>query len=195
MVTFIVGTIISAISLNFTMLMVGRIVQAVGAGIIFPLIGLLVITITTLPFTMLTEMTSLTYLTVAFAVRMIGLSMVMMPATTAGLNVLPNSLIPHGTAMMNTMRQVAASIGTGAFITIMTIAAKDPETFGNSGLIHGVNVSFYWMTAVTFVGFILTLFIQRAEKRDQRIKKYDKLKTINGSFLDMLTFLGYFNAI
>lgn len=37
MVTFIVGTIISAISLNFTMLMVGRIVQAVGAGIIFPL--------------------------------------------------------------------------------------------------------------------------------------------------------------
>src|SRR5699024_11966128 len=103
MVTFIVGTIISAISLNFTMLMVGRIVQAVGAGIIFPLIGLLVITFTTLPFTMLTEMTSFTYLTVAFAVRMIGLSMVMMPATTAVLHVLPNSLFPHASSLMITM--------------------------------------------------------------------------------------------
>src|SRR5699024_9277836 len=37
MLTFIIGTLISAISLNFTMLMVGRIVQAIGAGIIFPL--------------------------------------------------------------------------------------------------------------------------------------------------------------
>src|SRR5699024_6461175 len=32
-----IGTIIGAISLNFTMLMIGRIVQAVGAGVIMPL--------------------------------------------------------------------------------------------------------------------------------------------------------------
>src|SRR5690625_1951085 len=37
MVIFIIGTLICAISLNFPMLMVGRIIQAAGAGIIFPL--------------------------------------------------------------------------------------------------------------------------------------------------------------
>src|SRR5699024_4142638 len=125
-----------------------------------------IITVTTLLFTNLTTETSLTYLTVSFAIRMIGLSMVMMPATTAGLNILPNRLMPHGTAMMNTMRQVAASIGTGAFITIMTISAKNPDTFGAMGLIHGVNVSFYAMTAVTFIGFILAIFVKDKGKTE-----------------------------
>jgi len=138
---------------------VGKIFDAIGGRWLL-IIGLFIITVTTLLFTNLTTETSLTYLTVSFAVRMFGLSMVMMPATTAGLNILPDKLMPHGTAMMNTMRQVAASIGTGAFITIMTISAKDPETFGAQGLIHGVNVSFYAMTAVTFVAFILALFVK-----------------------------------
>lgn len=139
--------------------LVGKIFDAVGGRWLL-IIGLFIITFTTLLFTNLTEETSLTYLTVSFAVRMIGLSMVMMPATTAGLNILPNHLMPHGTAMMNTMRQVAASIGTGAFITIMTISAKDSGTYGNAGLIHGVNISFYVMTAVTFIAFILAWFVK-----------------------------------
>src|SRR5690625_2782394 len=37
MVIFIFGTLICAISVNFPMLMIGRIIQATGAGIIFPL--------------------------------------------------------------------------------------------------------------------------------------------------------------
>lgn len=142
---------------------VGKIFDAVGGRWLL-IIGLFIITVTTLLFTNLTEETSLTYLTISFAVRMVGLSMVMMPATTAGLNILPNELMPHGTAMMNTMRQVAASIGTGAFITIMTITAKDPATYGNAGLIHGVNISFYVMTAVTFIAFVLALFVRDKEK-------------------------------
>lgn len=142
---------------------IGRIFDRVGGRWLL-IIGLSIVTVTTLLFTNLTEETSLTYLTVSFAVRMVGLSMVMMPAQTAGLNILPNHLMPHGTAMMNTMRQVAASIGTGIFITIMTISAKDPDVYGNEGLIHGVNVSFYVMTAVTFVAFVLALFVKDSKK-------------------------------
>src|SRR5699024_627906 len=37
MMIFIVGTFIGAISLNFPMLMIGRVVQAIGAGIAMPL--------------------------------------------------------------------------------------------------------------------------------------------------------------
>ena len=144
---------------------VGKIFDAVGGRWLL-IIGLFITTATTLLFTNLTQETSLVYLTFSFAVRMIGLSMIMMPATTAGLNILPNRLMPHGTAMMNTMRQVAASIGTGAFITIMTISAKDPDKFGAEGLIHGVNVSFYAMTAITFVAFILALFVKNAPKEN-----------------------------
>lgn len=144
---------------------VGKIFDAVGARWLL-IIGLFIMTTTTLLFTNLTAETSLLFLIVAFAVRMVGLSMVTMPATTAGINVLPNRLIPHGTAMMNTMRQVAASIGTGIFITIMTMSAKDPEIFGVQGLIHGVNISFYAMTGLTAVAFVLSFFVKKQRERE-----------------------------
>src|SRR5690625_7766197 len=51
---------------------------------------------------------------------MLGTAMVLMPVTTAALNELPRSLIPHGTAMNNTMRQVAASMGTAVPIEAAT---------------------------------------------------------------------------
>ncbi|MDD1513690.1 multidrug resistance protein [Priestia megaterium] len=39
---------------------------------------------------------------------------------TAGMNQLPQHLISHGTALSNTIRQVAGSIGTAILVTIMT---------------------------------------------------------------------------
>lgn len=148
-----------ALLMGFASPIIGRVFDRVGARWLL-IIGMLIMATTTLLFTNLTENTSLFYLTVAFAVRMLGIAMVMMPSTTAGLNILPIHLISHGTAMINTMRQVAASIGTAIFITIMTVAALEPSSSTDlSALIHGVNISFYVMTGVTFVGLILTLFI------------------------------------
>src|SRR5699024_10620551 len=103
-----------------------------------------IVVITTIPYTRLTADVSLTYLTIVFAIRMFGISMVMMPSQTAGLNVLSRRLIPHGTAMTNTMRQVAASIGTASLITVMSVTALTPTGPEDSqALIHGVNISFY----------------------------------------------------
>ena len=39
---------------------------------------------------------------------------------TAGMNQLPQHLISHGTALSNTIRQVAGSIGTAILVTITT---------------------------------------------------------------------------
>lgn len=143
---------------------VGRIFDRYGGRWLL-IIGLFIMTVTTLLFVNLTEHTTLLFLTVAFGVRMIGIAMVLMPATTAGLNVLPDRLMPHGTAMINTMRQVAASIGTGMLITVMTMSAKSQAIHGVQGLIHGVNVSFYVTTAVSLVAFVLALFIQDERHR------------------------------
>src|SRR5699024_10701657 len=55
--------------------------------------------------------------------RMIAIAMVMMPMTTLALNQLPDDLIPHGTAVNNTFRQVSGSIGTAVLVTIMSTAA------------------------------------------------------------------------
>ena len=123
------------------------------------IIGLSIVTVTTFMFTDLTAQTTFTYLAVINALRMFGVSMVMMPVTTAGLNQLPTHLIPHGTAMNNTMRQVAGAVGTALLVTVMTSNAL-PEQ-GVNGLIHGVNVSFAVAGISAGIGLLLALLIKR----------------------------------
>lgn len=55
-----------------------------------------------------------------YIVRSFGMAFVMMPIMTAGMNALPPCLISHGNAFVNTMRQLAGSIGTAILVTVMT---------------------------------------------------------------------------
>lgn len=142
---------------------IGKIFDAVGVRWLL-IIGLSITTVTTLFFTNLTPETSFIYITIVFAIRMVGIVMIMMPSTTAGLNALPERLIAHGTAMSNTMRQVAASIGTALLITVMTVAAKDPSEAGMQGLVDGVNIAFYVATAITLFALILSFFVKDQKK-------------------------------
>ncbi|GAW64171.1 major facilitator superfamily permease [Ligilactobacillus acidipiscis DSM 15836] len=72
--------------------------------------GMVLLTLATLPFMWLTLDTPTIYIVFLYAIRMFGISMVMMPVTTSGMNALPDSLIADGTASNNTVRQVASSI-------------------------------------------------------------------------------------
>jgi len=121
-------------------------------------IGLLLLSLTTLAFTNLSEDTSFAFLSTMNAFRMVSIAMVMMPMTTLALNQLPNHLIPHGTAMNNTFRQVAGSVGTAVLVTIMSTAALPEDTL--AGAIHGVNVSFIVAGIAAFAGFILSFKIK-----------------------------------
>ncbi len=148
----------------------GRIFDKIGARYL-AIIGLSIMTITTFMFTNLTANTSLTYLTIVFTIRMLGMSMVMMPVTTAGLNQLPKRLIPHGTAMNNTMRQVAASIGTAILITVMTATQLDTGASTNpNDMIRGVNIAFYVATFLTAVALVLSFYIKRSTPAEDRAR-------------------------
>lgn len=104
-------------------------------------------------FTNLSEDTSFTYLAIMNAIRMLSIAMVMMPTTTLGLNQLPDSLIPHGSAMNNTFRQVAGSVGTALLVTIMVTAAIPDGT--TQGAITGVNISFVVAGIIAIIGLVL----------------------------------------
>lgn len=121
--------------------------------------GLGIVTMTTFMFTVLDTETTFTYLAVVNAVRMLGISMVMMPSTTAGLNQLSNKLVPHGTAMNNTMRQIAGAVGTALFVSVMTMTMIPDQ--GAEGMIHGVNMSFILTGIFSLVGFILAFRLRK----------------------------------
>lgn len=97
----------------------GKIFDKFGIRIL-AVIGLSITTYATWEFTKLTGDTPYKTILGFYILRSFGMSMLMMPIMTAGMNALPLKLISHGTAMSNTIRQVAGSIGTAILVTIMT---------------------------------------------------------------------------
>ncbi len=138
----------------------GRIFDRIGAKWL-ALTGLTIITVSSFAFSFLGPATSFTYITVLYGIRMFGLSMVMMPAATAGLNQLPKRLIPHGAAMDNTMRMIAASVGTAILVTVMTTTeetAKHLPDIAHPDM-YGANIAFMVISVLSLVGIVLTFFI------------------------------------
>lgn len=66
---------------------------------------------------------------------MIGLGMMITPLLTDSLGALPETLYPHGSAILSTLQQVAGAFGTAVFISVATAATVNPEGLpGPAGL-------------------------------------------------------------
>ena len=104
---------------------------------------------------------SLVWVATIFAVMMIGISMMMMPLMTAGINALPPHLIPHGTAMNNTIRMVGGSIGTATLISVMSHASlntslQEPK----QAAMEGIQNSFMLASILGILGLLLAFRIK-----------------------------------
>ncbi|MEI4789681.1 MDR family MFS transporter [Bacillus sp. FJAT-53060] len=158
-----------ALFMGFLSPLIGRIFDKVG-GKGLALGGFAILTVTTLPLMMLSLDSSITLITVAYTVRLIGVGMIMMPLTTAGINSLPPHLIPHGTAMNNTMRQMGGSIGTAVLVSIMSSSAANAELANPmKSAVHGMNMSFFVAGLIAVIGLILSTFLN--EKRNHKVMK------------------------
>lgn len=138
------------------------------------IVGMTLLVAGTIPFMFLTKDTSTMYIIVFYAVRFFGISMVMMPMSTAGMNSLPLNMMSHGTAVNNTIRQVAGSIGTAILITVLSnvtknnmpekaLAMTDPKGFASQAMtanLDGMQAAFLVAVAFAVVGLILSLFVK-----------------------------------
>lgn len=138
--------------------------------------GLLLMMVALWLFTQLDTGSTRGYLIMLHIILMIGISLVMMPAQTTGLNQLPRSLYPHGTAIMNTLTQVAGAIGTALFITIFTNGSRSyMAQFGDNppageqvnGLVAGMQDAFWIAFLVGFIALALGFFIKRTTNAQQ----------------------------
>lgn len=121
-----------------------------------------------------TTETTITMIIILHSLLMVGVSLVMMPAQTNGLNQLPKELYPDGTALMNTLQQVSGAIGTTVAITIMSASQKsymmklenplDPAAIGAS-LTAGVQDAFIFGLLLAVAGLVVSLFIKNAREK------------------------------
>ncbi|OMF85826.1 DHA2 family efflux MFS transporter permease subunit [Paenibacillus sp. FSL R7-0273] len=151
-------------------------------------IGLLITTITTWEFSQISTTTTYTHLILTYTARMFGMSMLMMPIVTAGLNQLPQRLSSHGTAMSNTLRTVGGALGMALFVSLMTNRTKsniaDAVASGavsqtdkaamlkltQEATINGITHAFTVATWVTAVALVLALFIRKTSPQADFIK-------------------------
>ena len=171
----------------------GRLFDKFG-GRILALTGLTIMTVSTFYFSRLTFDTSYNYLMMLNAIRLFGMSMVMMPVSTNGLNQLPARFYPHGTAMNNTLNQVSGAIGTALLVTIMStrqetqITKLTAEAMDNIGgqtteaalaemqqqilmkaMLEGINFAFLIASLIAVVALVLAFFIKRVTQEVETI--------------------------
>lgn len=176
-----------ALVMGFMSPVTGKLFDKYGAKVL-AITGMAIVTLSTYYFSELSVETTYLHIMFLYTIRMLGISMVMMPVMTNGLNTLPMKAYPHGTAMNNTLQQVSGAIGSALLITVMntraTAAAGDlakkgtnPAEIMNISLMEGINYTFYISTFIAAVALALTLFIKKPirqvteEEKDQVYKQ------------------------
>ncbi|GAA0307950.1 EmrB/QacA subfamily drug resistance transporter [Gracilibacillus halotolerans] len=154
--------------------------------------GLSITIITSFMFSRLDMEIAFSSLVILFAIRALGMSMVFMPIMTNGLNELPAKFYPHGTAMNNTMQQVAGAIGSALLISIMNARAESKAIelseeamasstglsedelamlqmqIENEATLNGINFAFFTSTFIIMLALILTIFMRRITAEDAK---------------------------
>ncbi len=97
----------------------GKLLDAIGLKPL-AIFGIAVMTYATWELTKLNMDTPYMTIMGIYVLRSFGMAFIMMPMVTAAINALPGRLASHGNAFLNTMRQLAGSIGTAILVTVMT---------------------------------------------------------------------------
>lgn len=167
-----------ALLMGLMMPVAGRLFDRFGAKWL-SIIGIVITIVTTIAFVSLTSSTSYVYLLLMSTCRRIGMTLFLMPITTAELNQLPASLHSHGTAISNTVKQVSGAIGTALLVTILTSRAQthavklaaegtitDPAQLLQKASIDGMNDAYLAVIIFGIIGLVLSFFITKNKQDD-----------------------------
>ncbi len=180
-----------ALVMGFLMPVAGKLFDRFGAKWL-AVIGMVITIVTTIGFIDLTDSTSYGYLVLMSTGRRIGMALLMMPIQTAGLNQLPPRLGAHGTAISNTVRQVAGAVGTSLLVSVMTSRTTahvqdmmatgaanglSQKQLATESMIQGINDAYVVIIGIAVVGLVLSFFIKRTKQtKEEEIKQVVRQK-------------------
>ncbi|MCC3279431.1 DHA2 family efflux MFS transporter permease subunit [Arthrobacter sp. zg-Y40] len=114
--------------------------------------------------TMLTDETPVGVVILLHCLLNAGLGFIFTPLFTSALGSLDKSLYSHGSAIINTLQQLAGAAGTAVFITLMTTGTTTALADGASAVsaaASGVHTAFFWGAVVSLVAVAASLFVRR----------------------------------
>lgn len=99
----------------------------------------------------LSDHTSVLAIALLFALRALGIGMLLMTLVTWGMKGIDPALTGDGTALLTSLRTVAGAMGTALFVSLLSVRTDaDP--------IAGVDRSFAWISVMCGILFLLAVF-------------------------------------
>lgn len=154
------GAIINALLSPVT----GKLFDKYGAKPLF-IFGLLLIAISMWLVIDLSSTTSYVYILVRTIVLRIGLAFITMPLNTAALNAIPRELASHGSAVNNTIRQLAGAIGTAVIVTVYSLQLTDSSVPANESYANAASSTYFYMFILAIIAFIIVLFVPKHKRK------------------------------
>lgn len=154
------GAIINALLSPVT----GKLFDKYGAKPLF-IFGLLLIAISMWLVIDLSSTTSYVYILVRTIVLRIGLAFITMPLNTAALNAIPRELASHGSAVNNTIRQLAGAIGTAVIVTVYSLQLTDSSVPANESYANAASSTYFYMFILAVIAFIIVLFVPKHKRK------------------------------
>lgn len=110
------------------------------------------------------ENTSVGMLVAVHVIFSIGLAFLFTPLITTALGSVPKHLYGHGSAIMNTLQQLAGAAGTAVMIAVYSGVSQSAMSRGvreEVALADGANSAFFACACVAVVALLFSLFITR----------------------------------
>lgn len=116
------------------------------------------------------EITPVGMLVAVHVLFSIGLALLFTPLITTALGSVPKHLYGHGSAIMNTLQQLAGAAGTAVMIAVYSGVSQSAMARGvreEVALADGANSAFFACACVAVVALVFGLFITRVPTTDE----------------------------
>ena len=142
----------------------GRLYDKMGIRKIF-MIGSAALMVSNIGMFFLTLHTPLWVAAVLNVIRNISIGGLMMPLLTWGTSSVNPQKVADASSLLTSLRTIAGSIGSAVFVGIMTMVSEGAAAeYGDRALMHGMNMSFFWMAVGSLMLLLISVFGTRNNK-------------------------------
>ncbi len=172
----------------FAMPFAGKLTDRIGGGRV-SLAGLVLVTLSTIPFASISASTSYQLLAPMLVVRGVGIGCAMMPAMAAAYATLSHADVPRATSALNVLQRVGGSVGTALLAVVLqheirVQLAGAGGAAGGSGVLQRVpddvraqiaeplatafGNTFWWAVGMSAVALVPATILARSQRRERR---------------------------
>jgi DHA2 family lincomycin resistance protein-like MFS transporter len=158
---------------GFVTLIGGKIYDKLGARVLIQA-GFIIIFVSLLILSRLTIDTSPARIIIVYMIVCVGVGSTLSPSQTNSLDQLPKEYYPHGVAILNTLQQLSAAIGSSLFIGIMSASqqkALDNLASEQAAVAAGFSAAVLALAGFVLVGLCLSFALKFENKSHYFHKK------------------------